>query len=60
MRVQVKTPLNSEINHLLDPIGFRRLPVYMEFADTAVVAARVLALDQFEDRRMRPDARHDF
>ena len=72
MRVQIEIPLDREIDHLLDPIVLRRLSVNVEFADAAVVAARVFALDQFEDRRIvepgldvaahaiGPDERHHF
>src|SRR5215510_9618928 len=52
MRVEVKVSVRREIHHLLDPFRLRRLSVDMEFSDAAVGAARVLVLDQLEDRRI--------
>ena len=52
MGVQIEVALNGEVDRLLDPGAGGGLAGEMEFADAAVIAAFVFALDQIEDRRI--------
>src|SRR5262249_29257277 len=71
MSMQIQVTLDGEVDHLLHPVRLCRFSVDVEFADAAVIAARIFLPDELEDCRIvepgldvvahpvRPDERHD-
>ena len=52
VRMQIQVTLDGEVDHLLHPVRLGGFSVDVEFTDAALVAARILILDEIEYRRI--------